>query len=93
MCQADGPPRSYPRSLRAEYAFRLVVSRLGWVTSPERGRPPSTASEIRYTSPAYNALGHPGAPKSDHPDRKVIKKYSNFHCPSSNSSNSSQLWI
>lgn len=49
VCQADGPPRSYPRSLRAEYAFRLVVSRLGWVTSPERGRSPSTASEIRYT--------------------------------------------
>jgi len=48
VCQADGPPRSYPRSLRAEYAFRLVVSRLGWVTSPERGRPPSAASEIRY---------------------------------------------
>lgn len=24
------------------------VSRLGWVTSPERGRPPCAASEIRY---------------------------------------------
>lgn len=77
MCQADGPPRSYPRSLRAEYAFRLVVSRLGWVTSPERGRPSSTVSEIEYSvQHTYNALGHPGAPKSDHPDRKVIEKCS-----------------
>lgn len=48
VCQADGPARSYPRSLRGEYAFRLVVSRLGWVTSPERGRPVCAASEIRY---------------------------------------------
>lgn len=31
-------------SPRAECAFRLVVSRLAWVTSPERGRPPSGGS-------------------------------------------------
>lgn len=58
VCQADGPARSYPRSLRAVHAFRLAVSRLGWVTSPERGRPPCAASEIRYV--VYWPVGHPG---------------------------------
>jgi len=81
VCQADGLARSYPRSFslplslslsfspRAEYAFRLAVSRLSWVTSPERGRPARVAACWKFDMPfRHNVtipLGHAQLPKSD----------------------------
>jgi len=59
-------------SPRAEYAFRLAVSRLSWVTSPERGRPARVAGcllEIRYAVPAqcYDASRSRAAAEERHP--------------------------
>lgn len=63
VCRADGPPRSYPRSLRAEHAFRLVVSRLGYVSRTWEAAECSLGNPICHL--VCGALGHPGIPNSN----------------------------
>lgn len=58
VCQADGPARSYPRSLRGEYAFRLVVSRLGYVSRTWEASVCSLGNPIRCLP--RRPRGHPG---------------------------------